>query len=399
MNILSNAFKFTPTGGDINIQLTHDDANARIAISDNGENIPADKLEKIFERFYQDTSPSNDRNIGTGIGLDLTRSLVELHHGTISAHNLNKGCEFVVTIPLGCAHLKSEEMMAETEAETTNAEILTSELHEEPMPEVAPTTGNSSTNTIVLAEDDDEIREYLESELSRDYTVKTCVNGREALNEALRTMPDLVITDVMMPEMDGTTLCSKLKSNPSTNHIPIVLLTAKNLDEDKLQGLELGADAYIVKPFNMEILRQTIVNLISSHQLLKLKYLRNDNLEEQVDDIRLQSPDEKLMERIINTINEHISDPELSVDAIADQVGISRVHLHRKMKELTGQTPHNFIRNIRLKRAANLLSNQGMNVTEVMYACGFANSTSFSTVFKKFYGLSPRDYMKEHGNR
>ena len=399
MNILSNAFKFTPTGGDINIQLTHDDANARIAISDNGENIPADKLEKIFERFYQDTSPSNDRNIGTGIGLDLTRSLVELHHGTISAHNLNKGCEFVVTIPLGCAHLKGEEMMAETEAETTNAEILTSELHEEPMPEVVPTTGNSSTNTIVLAEDDDEIREYLESELSRDYTVKTCVNGREALNEALRTMPNLVITDVMMPEMDGTTLCSKLKSNPSTNHIPIVLLTAKNLDEDKLQGLELGADAYIVKPFNMEILRQTIVNLISSHQLLKLKYLRNDNLEEQVDDIRLQSPDEKLMERIINTINEHISDPELSVDAIADQVGISRVHLHRKMKELTGQTPHNFIRNIRLKRAANLLSNQGMNVTEVMYACGFANSTSFSTVFKKFYGLSPRDYMKEHGNR
>ena len=254
-------------------------------------------------------------------------------------------------------------------------------------------------HTLVVAEDDDEIRDYLVSELSRDYDVCACTNGVEALKEVLRVRPDLVLSDVMMPEMDGSMLCSKLKANPSTNIMPVVLLTAKNRDEDRLEGLETGADAYIVKPFNMDILRRTIINLINSHQLLRLKYERNDQLEEKLDEVKLKSPDEKLLERVMATINARIDDSDLSVDMIADEVGISRVHLHRKMKELTGQTPHDFIRNIRLKRAAYLLANQGVNVTEVMYACGFSNSASFSTLFKKFYGVSPRDYMREHGNR
>jgi YesN/AraC family two-component response regulator len=236
----------------------------------------------------------------------------------------------------------------------------------------------------------------LESELSKDYDVRVCTNGREALSEVLHSKPDLVVSDVMMPEMDGNTLCSKIKSNPSTNHIPVILLTAKNRDEDKLEGLETGADSYIVKPFNMDILRRTIINLLNSHRLLQLKYGRNDSLEEQVEEVKMKSPDEKLLDRVMAAINEHLDDSDLSVDMIAEQVGISRVHLHRKMKELTGQTPHDFIRNLRLKQAANLLANHGMNVTEVMYACGFSNSASFSTVFKKFYGMSPRDYMKEH---
>ena len=255
---------------------------------------------------------------------------------------------------------------------------------------------NNRRLTIVIAEDDTEISDYLDSELSRDYDVRVCENGRVALSETLRTIPDLVISDVMMPEMDGNTLCSKLKSNPSTNYIPVILLTAKNRDEDKLEGLETGADAYIVKPFNMDILRRTIINLINTHQLMRLKYGRNDDLEEKVNDVKMKSPDEKLLERVMSSINNHLNDSDLSVDMIAEEVGISRVHLHRKMKELTGQTPHDFIRNIRLKQAANLLASQGMNVTEVMYACGFSNSASFSTVFKKFYGMSPRDYMKEH---
>jgi AraC-like DNA-binding protein len=198
-----------------------------------------------------------------------------------------------------------------------------------------------------------------------------------------------------MPEMDGTTLCTKLKTNPSTNIIPVILLTAKNRDEDKLEGLETGADAYIVKPFNMDILKRTILNLISSRRLLRLKYERNDDLEEQVDDVRLKSPDEKLLDRVMECINKNLSNSDLSVDMIAEKAGISRVHLHRKMKELTGQTPHDFIRNIRLKQAANLLAAHNMNITEVMYACGFNNAASFSTIFKKFYGMSPRDYMNE----
>ena len=399
MNILSNAFKYTPNGGEINIKLTHDEHNASLAISDDGEKIPEELLTKIFERFYQSSSTANDRHTGTGIGLDLTRSLVELHHGTIKAQNLEKGCEFIVTIPLGKEHLKPEEIVDTATAEPEAAETVQENDWTAHNAQIATPLPVRKKQTIVIAEDDNDIRDFLISQLEQDYEIKACNNGRDAFSETLGSLPDLVLSDVMMPEMDGNTLCSKIKSNPSTNHIPVVLLTAKNLDEDKLQGLETGADAYVVKPFNMDILRQTIVNLINSHRLLRLKYARNDELEEKVDDIQMKSPDEKLLERIIKAVNQHLNDSELSVDMIADEVGISRVHLHRKMKELTGQTPHNFIRNIRLKKAANLLGNQGMNITEVMYACGFSNPTSFSTVFKKFYGVSPRDYMKEHSDR
>ena len=401
MNVLSNAFKYTPTGGEIGIKLTHNAESATIAIYDNGESIPEDKINKIFDRFYQTPTTLNDRYVGTGIGLDLTRSLVELHHGTITVHNLEKGCEFIITIPMGNSHLNPEEIITEEEsADTITPELL---LEEEPEPEfvnpMAQLTPINRRMTLVIAEDDEEIRNYLESELSKDYDIHACTNGREALGEIHRTKPDLVLSDIMMPEMDGKTLCTHLKTNMNTNSIPVVLLTAKSRDEDKLEGLETGADAYIVKPFNMDILRRTIINLINKHRLLRLKYERNDNLEEQVDEIQLKSPDEKLLERIMECINKNLNNSDLSVDMIAESVGISRVHLHRKMKDLTGQTPHDFIRNIRLKKAAQLLANQGMNVTEVMYACGFANSASFSTVFKKFYGMSPRDYMKEHEER
>ena len=400
MNVLSNAFKYTPTGGEIGIRLTHDEQCATIAIRDDGEQIPEGQMEKIFQRFYQTASASNSQQAGTGIGLDLTRSLVELHHGTITAHNLDKGCEFVITIPLGNAHLKPEEMISEQDSVDTALPEMIEEEEEVIPAELDEDKDNPNRRQrLVIAEDDDEIRNYLESELSRDYEVHVCVNGREALAETFRVQPDLIISDVMMPEMDGNTLCSKLKANPNTNFIPVILLTAKSRDEDKLEGLETGADAYIVKPFNMDILRRTIVNLINTHRLLRLKYERNDELEEQIDDIRMKTPDEKLLDRIVDCINKNISNSDLSVDMIADQVGVSRVHVHRKMKDLTGQTPHDFIRNIRLKKAAQLLTTQGMNVTEVMYACGFANPASFSTVFKKYYGMSPRDYMKEHQQR
>ena len=403
INILSNAFKFTPTGGEIRIRLTASEKEAVISVYDNGEKIPEDKLERIFERFYQSPSSANDRNIGTGIGLDLTRSLVELHHGSIEAHNNDKGpgCEFTVTIPLGNEHLTAEEMVTDEETEKAPESIIT---EEEQLPEEEEMTSTElpkmgKRQKVVIVEDDSEIRDYLTEALSNDYDITGCENGKEGLAAVLKQMPDLVISDVMMPEMDGTTLCSKIKTNNATSHIPVILLTAKSREEDQLEGLEMGADAYIVKPFNMDILRRTIVNLIHSHHTLQLKFGRNDQLEELVDDIKVKSPDEKLLERVMTAINHHLNNTELSVDKIADEVGISRVHLHRKMKELTGQTPHDFIRNIRMKKAASLLASGDMNVSEVMYACGFSNAASFSTVFKKMYGMSPREYMNEHSER
>ena len=357
INILSNAFKFTPTGGAINIRLQNDPENALITISDDGEKIPESELDKIFQRFYQTSTEVNDRNPGTGIGLDLARSLVELHHGTISAHNLQQGCEFVVTIPLGNSHFTPDEMANEEVSASPNSLLDDMQEKENHPSSVAhnqlPITHHQTSGTqhpiIVIAEDDNEISDYLVSELQKDYKVEAVSNGKEAFSATLRLQPNLVLSDVMMPELDGIALCARIKTNPNTKHIPVVLLTAKNREEDKLEGLGTGADAYNVKPFNMELLRRTVSNIINSHQMLRLKYQRNDQLEENIDMIKMKSPDEKLMQRVMAVINQHLGDPNLNVDMIATQVGISRVHLYRKMKELTGQAPHEFIRNIRLK--------------------------------------------------
>ena len=394
VNVLSNAFKFTPAGGEITINVSHDNQNAYIAIRDNGEKIPEDQLERIFERFYQSENKTNGQQTGTGIGLDLARSLVELHYGSISAHNLDQGCEFVISLPLGCEHLKAEEMVTEPDVETaeqlTLAEV---EDNDETIEEPIESTIRQRP-LLVIAEDDEEIRDYLVQELSSEYEIKAFTDGRQAFTEIMRNVPDLVLSDVMMPDMDGNTLCLSLRSNLATSHVPIVMLTAMSMDEDRLKGLTTGADAYIVKPFNMDILRQTIVNLIQRTRTLRLKYEHTDLLEGKTTPKSVKSPDEKLLANIMKTINDHLDDENLTMDLIASEVGLSRVHLHRKMKDLTGQTPHDFIRKLRLKKAAELLASGKMNVSEVTYTCGFSSPTSFSALFKKFYGVAPSLYYK-----
>ena len=415
INTLSNAFKFTPTAGHILLSLTHTDHHAYISIKDSGIGIPKDKLETIFQRFYQTPADPSDRNVGTGIGLDLTRSLVELHYGTISARNnegekgskFEHGSEFIIRIPLGKDHLKPEEIIEEEEMKKEQNNELAEAEQEEQLAEnndqPAETLNNSDTTPasakgakaeIVIVEDEEDIQEYLKAQLSSDFKIRTYPNGKVALNEILKNKPDLVISDIMMPEMDGTTLCAKLKSNINTNDVPIILLTAKSREEDQLEGLQTGADAYILKPFNMDILHRNIINLLTVRRTLRNKFTGNESQNHQVEQIEMQTPDNSLMQRVMEVINENINDSDLSVDMIAQKVGISRVHLHRKMKELTNQTPHSFIRNIRLQQAAKLLKDGKQSITEVMYACGFSNSASFSTMFKNLYGCSPREYMQ-----
>ncbi len=415
INTLSNAFKFTPTAGHILLSLTHTDHHAYISIKDSGIGIPKDKLETIFQRFYQTPADPNERNVGTGIGLDLTRSLVELHYGTISARNnegekgskFEHGSEFIIRIPLGKDHLKPEEIIEEEEMKKEQNNELAEAEQEEQLAESndqpAETLNNSDTTPasakgakaeIVIVEDEEDIQEYLKAQLSSDFKIRTYPNGKVALNEILKNKPDLVISDIMMPEMDGTTLCAKLKSNINTNDVPIILLTAKSREEDQLEGLQTGADAYILKPFNMDILHRNIINLLTVRRTLRNKFTGNESQNHQVEQIEMQTPDNSLMQRVMEVINENINDSDLSVDMIAQKVGISRVHLHRKMKELTNQTPHSFIRNIRLQQAAKLLKDGKQSITDVMYACGFSNSASFSTMFKNLYGCSPREYMQ-----
>ena len=421
INLLSNAFKFTPTAGHILLSLTHTDHHAYISVKDSGIGIPKEALETIFQRFYQTPADPSDRNVGTGIGLDLTRSLVELHYGTISARNnegekgskFEHGSEFIIRIPLGKDHLKPEELIDEEEVkekqnlelaevkqleqevkETENAEKSESAAGTTDMQGKLPASARGNKAEIVIVEDEEDIQDYLKAQLASDFKIRTYPNGKVALNEILKNKPDLVISDVMMPEMDGTTLCTKLKANINTNDLPIILLTAKSREEDQLEGLQTGADAYILKPFNMDILRRTIINLLTMRRTLKNKFTGKERQEEKVEQRTIQTPDDALMQRVMEVINENIGDSDLSVDMIAQKVGISRVHLHRKMKELTNQTPHSFIRNIRLQQAAKLLKDGKQSITDVMYICGFSNSASFSTMFKNLYGCSPREYMQ-----
>ena len=411
INLMSNAMKYTPVCGTVRVTITSDDKNVTITVFDNGEQIPEKSLSRIFERFYQATSLTNQTKTGTGVGLDLTRSLVQLHHGSIFARNVDDGVEFIVTIPMGCEHLSKDEMaLHEEEKKTDNiSSILEEELvnsaEAESMEEEdnklsslnsKPSAINSKRPTIVVVEDDDEIRNYLVTELEATYRILSFNNGADALPNILREIPSLVISDVMMPMMDGNTLCAKIKTNVNTNHIPVILLTAKTRDEDRLESLETGADLYFTKPFNMDILRRSIANLIASRRLMENKFAGKEDHSNHIDDIEVESADEKLLNRILAVVNANLSNSDLNIDMICTEVGISRVHLHRKMKELTNQTPHDFIRNLRLKQAARLLSRKGQNITEVMYRCGFNSTTSFSTMFKKMYGLSPREYMKEH---
>ena len=342
---------------------------------------------------------------------------MELHYGTISARNnegekgskFEHGSEFIIRIPLGKDHLKPEELIEEEEVrKKQNQELAEMEQQELEVQEAENEENGVSTSDmlgkatasakgnraeIVIVEDEEDIQEYLKAQLSSDFKIRTYPNGKVALNEILKKKPDLIISDIMMPEMDGTTLCTKLKTNINTNDVPIILLTAKSREEDQLEGLQTGADAYILKPFNMDILRRTIINLLTVRRTLRNKFTGNESQEQKVEHKQIQTPDDALMQRIMEVINENIGDSDLSVDMIAQKVGISRVHLHRKMKELTNQTPHSFIRNIRLQQAAKLLKDGKQSITDVMYTCGFSNSASFSTMFKNLYGCSPREYM------
>ena len=406
VNLLSNAFKYTPTNGEVNITVSHDNQNVSIAVHDTGEGIPKDKVSKIFERFYQSETYTNNRHLGTGIGLDLTNSLVLLHHGTITAKNNEDGpgATFTVTIPLGNNHLMPDEIAIvneDKEEQEKHVEDILKESYDFEKEEQELSANKDVQNTakrpkplLAIVEDDIEIQQYLAQELKSSFKITTYGNGQDALTGILKDLPDIVLSDVMMPIMDGNTLCAKIKHNIRTNMIPVVLLTAKSNDEDKLEGLETGADAYIVKPFNLDILRRTLQNLVATRNIMRNKMGGMESQEKKVENLDIQTADDKLMERVMKVINANMNNADLSIDYIAKEVGLSRVHFYRKMKTLTNQSPHNFLRNIRMKQAARLFDEGHQNVNDVMYAVGYNNASSFSVAFKAVYGVSPREYIK-----
>lgn len=405
-NLLSNAFKFTPENGKIEIYLSTgvDESTdgplrnyAEIIVKDNGKGIDEKEKEQIFNAFYQ-VPESQNMNLGTGIGLHLTRSVVELHHGTITCNNNTDepGCHFTIRIPLGNSHLKDEEMVQESATAPQNipeAPIYYADMESED--EIVEGKNKNIRHHILVVEDNEEIRRYIHLELANKYHVKECANGKEALEELFNHQYDLVISDIMMPEMDGLTLCRKIKSNINFTHIPVILLTAKTQEEDNIEALERGADAYITKPFNSKILEKTIRNLIHTREQLKSIFGGDHTYNEQLEKIEVQSPDEKLMARIMKVINNNLSNSELTTELIAIEVGTSRIHLNRKLKELTNQTTREFIKNCRLKQAATLLSEKKHNISEIAELTGFSSPNNFATAFKELFGVSPSVY-KEH---
>lgn len=399
-NVLSNAIKFTPEHGQIHISAAVQEINSQpqlvITIADTGIGLREDERERVFDRFYQSASGQNHHAMGTGIGLHLTRSIVELHHGAIYAENNTNGpgCKFVIQLPLGNHHLDPSEL-----------EVVDTHFEPAPASAVLPVSIENQETTpvksktrhrVLVVDDDDEIRKYICDEMAGEYHMHACVNGKSALAYVLDKKPDLVISDVMMPEMDGITFCRKVKQNVNINHIPVILLTGKSNEKDNLEGLDIGADAYIAKPFNMEILKKTAHNILRNRELLRNNYSGNQEQSDKVKNLELQSADEKLLQRVMAVINTHLSNPDLNVEMIASEIGISRVHLYRKLKELTNQSARDLIRNIRLKQAADLLVNKNMNISEIAYATGFPNPSKFSTSFKEFYGSSPKAYLERY---
>ena len=250
--------------------------------------------------------------------------------------------------------------------------------------------------TILIVEDNKEMAVFIADEVNQLYNVEIAGNGAEAITLLKKHSIQLIISDVMMPEMDGLTLCRKIRQNVNINYLPIILLTARTSEEDNLEGLDTGADAYLMKPFSIELLRKTVLNIIRRREQLRNAFSGRQNQEEQISIPEVKSPDDRLMERVMRVINENLGNPALTVEMISTEVGISRVHLHRKLKGLTNQTTQQLIRNLRLKQAASLLAGKRHNITEVATLTGFAHPTYFATAFREMYGMSPSEYMERH---
>lgn len=393
-NLLSNAFKFTPKGGSINLKIEKrpvDETTASliITISDSGVGIAEKDLSKIFDRFYQAVQNKTILNQGTGIGLAIAREFVELHGGNISARSTpDIGSVFIVTLPL--PETRSQEILLQHHKSVNEladideiVEISANQPHKTAL----------QTTTILLVEDNDEFRYYLADHLKQYYNIIEACNGKEGWQKALNAHPQLIVSDISMPEMNGIALSNKLKTDKRTSHIPIILLTAITGEEDQLKGLRTGASDYLTKPFNFQILHAKINNLLVLNKTLKATYTKQITV--QGIEVPCESSDVKLLNTIMKCVEDHLSGPDLTVEELSRQVGMSRGSLYYKLLEITGYSPVEYIRTIRLEKAKTLLEASDFNIAQVAYMTGFGTPSYFSRQFKKKYGVLPSDYLVE----
>ena len=400
VNLVSNAFKYTPENGRIEVSITEELSNVAISITDTGPGIPPDKIQYIFDRFYQADETYNKDQEGTGIGLALTKELVELHHGDIKIESkAGKGTMFRVLLPLGSEHFKDDEIDSSLTVDGRIpldwSPVLADGPDSKPMGGISEASLETDPRPVLLVvEDNNDLRKYIRDCLIESYQVVEAMNGLDGLDKAIEMIPDLVVSDVMMPEMDGYELCEKLKTNECTSHIPVILLTARASMESRIEGLETGADDFITKPFDVEELQVRIKNLILQRSKLKEIILRNIGAIGQLTDRGLSSVDQKFLKKAVEVVENNISDAEFSVVTFAENMSLSRVQLHRKLRALVEQPASDFIRTIRLNRAALLLREKAGNIAEIAYDVGFTNPSYFSECFRKQFGKLPSEYTK-----
>lgn len=400
-NLLSNALKFTPEQGQISVKLNVSPAPetgwqiVQISISDTGIGIPAGQLDKIFDRFYQVDSSFTREFEGTGIGLSLTRQLVELHRGKISVNSQEKkGTCFIIEIPYQEATRPAESQLAEVEDTLTLQHLqsrFTAELS------AATLLLNSSTDEqaplLLIVEDNADLRKYICKTFEAQYGVMEATNGEEGLSAAISSIPDLIISDLMMPKMDGIRLCTKLKTDERTSHIPVILLTAKATVENKLQGLQKGADDYITKPFHTTELTARVKNLIEGRRKLRERFSRELNLQPTIP--AAASPDDRFLQKLIQIIEKNLSDPEFTIEQLEKETDMGHVQLYRKLKALTNQAPGEFLRDFRLKKAALLLTQKKGNVSQVAFEVGFNSVSYFTRSFRQMYNMTPTEFIEQ----
>lgn len=391
-NLLSNAFKFTRSGGEISVSLDKTAPSGQeflvLLVTDNGIGIPPEKQKEVFRRFYQiDTSMTRSYE-GSGIGLSLTKELVELHGGDIRLESeVGQGTTFFVNIPLGETVIPDKADPV-SEANTPDPEAKNSERRDQRADGMISLTAPS--HTILVVDDNDDVRHYIGDCLQPNYKILYASNGEEALAKTTAKLPDLIVSDVMMPVMDGFALCRQIKTDEYTCHIPVILLTAKAAEENKLEGLETGADDYLIKPFNKSELKIRVKNLIEQRERLRRRFANEASLNPAK--VTVSSMDEKFLQRAIEIVKSHLTDESFNVDLFAQEIGMSRQHLNRKLKAVTDFPTRDFVRYIRLKQAAVLLKNNSATVTEIAYEVGFTNPSYFTECFKKQFGCLPSEY-------
>lgn len=396
-NILSNAFKFTPDGGTVSISVkASDDNSARIVIRDNGTGIEEDKLDKIFSEFYS-SEVQNNRADGWGIGLALAKTITELHKGTITVESRPSRPEepgyssFTLNLPAGRDRFTADEIINDTEREESR-QYKQAEEEYLPNKDIAVRLTEQKSYSILIVEDNHEVREFIKESLDISYFIYESTNGLQGWQTASSEIPDLIICDVAMPEMDGLELCHKLKSDDRTSHIPVIMLTARATHVQQIDGLEKGADAYITKPFSMQVLELTVRNLLLSRETMRQKFSNQVLLQPR--NIVLESADEKFLDKLMNIIEEKMENPEFGVTALVNEIGMSQTVLYRKIKALTDLTITDFIKSVRLKQAAQLLQQNQLSIAEVAYTVGFNDRKYFSREFRKQFGKAPSEYIQ-----